>query len=218
MASTGITASTAHATADGRDDPDRNGKRSHDMTSSIGGYSGVSPASLAQMRQQMFQSLDADSSGTVDAAEFAAGPSGSGGMDSSVASALFSAFDTDSSGGLSQDELDTGFQKLSSAMRSVLIGAQETGGAGGPDGPPPPPPPPPSDSGDAGSGSNSLDQLISLLQSVTGSSSGNTGSSSDSTSTDDSAVAAVRSDFKLLINDLLKLGQAGTTQTTAVTA
>src|SRR5215831_622124 len=120
--------------------------------SSIGGASGMSPAALAQMREQRFKSLDTDGSGDVNETEFAAGPSGSGGMDSDIASALFQAFDTDSSGGLSQSELETGFQKMSSSMRSVLIGTQEADGsggfggpggpggpgvAGGPDGPPP---------------------------------------------------------------------------------
>src|SRR5262245_8624779 len=131
--------------------------------SSIGGASGMSSAALAQMREQRFKSLDADGSGDINETEFAAGPSGSDGMDSDIASALFQAFDTDDSGGLSQSELETGFQKMSSSMRSVLIGTQEAagpGGAGGPDGPPPPPP---GDAQSSGSGGG-LDPLLSLLQ------------------------------------------------------
>ena len=200
------------------------------MTMSIGAYSGVSSSSLAQMRQQMFKSLDANGSGEVDATEFAKGPSGSGGMDSGIASALFSSFDSDSSGGLSQDELESGFQKLSASMRSVLIGGQESssqgglGGAGGPDGPPPPPPTASSDGSTSSDGGSTLDQLISLLESATGSS---TSSSDGSDSTDDdttsaggnSTASAVRNDFKQLMNDLLKLTQqSGTGTQTQVTA
>ena len=212
------------------------------MTSSIGGYSGVSSASLAQMRQQMFQKLDADGSGGVDETEFANGPSGSGGMDSGIASALFTAFDTDSDGSLTQDELETGFQKLSSSMRSVLIGTQESGGAsggpggmggmggmggaGGPDGPPPPPPPSSSDdsgsSDSSDSSGSSLDQLISLLENATGStgttsssSSDESDSSSDSSSTTASVTATVKNDLKTLLSDLLKLSGQSTSQTLA---
>jgi len=215
------------------------------MTSSIGGYSGVSSTSLAQMRQQMFQKLDADGSGGVDETEFANGPSGSGGMDSGIASALFTAFDTDSDGSLTQDELETGFQKLSSSMRSVLIGTQESGGAsggpggtggpggmggaGGPDGPPPPPPPSSSDdsgssdsSDSSDSSGSSLDQLISLLENATGStgttsssSSDESDSSSDSSSTTASVTATVKNDLKTLLSDLLKLSGQSTSQTLA---
>ncbi|HVZ02704.1 MAG TPA: hypothetical protein VHA35_24565 [Dongiaceae bacterium] len=187
------------------------------MSSSIGGMPGMSSAALAQMREQRFKELDADGSGEVSESEFAAGPSGSQGMDSGIASALFTSFDTDDSGGLSQDELETGFQKLSSSMRSVLIGTQEgggpggpggPGGAGGPDGPPPPPPPQGADGGSSGgtgsSDTSGLDSLLSLLEGATG----NDDSSDDDSSTSTgSAASAVKSDLKQLLNDLLKLTQ-----------
>ena len=204
------------------------------MTSSIGGYSGVSSTSLAQMRQQMFQKLDADGSGGVDETEFANGPSGSGGMDSGIASALFTAFDTDSDGSLTQDELETGFQKLSSSMRSVLIGTQESGGAsggpggmggpggtggmggmsgaGGPDGPPPPPPPSSSDdsgssdsSDSSDSSGSSLDQLISLLENATGSTGTTSSSSSDESDSSSDSSSTTASVTATVKNDLKTL-------------
>jgi hypothetical protein len=198
------------------------------MSSSIGGSSSVSSAALAQMRQQRFQALDTDGSGDISESEFAAGPSGSGGMDSGIASALFKSFDTDSSGGLSQDELETGFQKLSSSMRSVLIDAQENGGGpngaqggpggpggpGGAGGPPPPPPQASSDGSDDSSGGSStstspLDQLISLLEGADGNDSSDTSDSSSSTS----AAAQVKSDLKTLLEDLKKLTQSNSVGT-----
>jgi hypothetical protein len=196
------------------------------MTTSIGGTSGFSSTSHAQMREQMFKKLDADGSGGIDETEFAAGPSGSSGssgMDSGIASALFTAFDTDSDGSLTQDELETGFQKLSSSMRSVLIGTQEQGGSGGPGGPggpdgPPPPPPQDSSSGSSDGSDSSLDTLLSLLQGTTSSASDSSDDdSSDSTTV--SAKTAAQNDFKQLLNDLQKLVQsASTTSSTSVSA
>ena len=175
-------------------------------TSGIGAASSMSSAQFAQMREQRFKSLDADGSGDINETEFAAGPSGSGGMDGGIASALFTAFDTDSSGGLSQSELETGFQKMSSSMRSVLIGTQEangSGGAGGPDGPPPPLPP--SDASGSSGSSSGLDQLLSLLQGADGNDTTDDGTDSDSSST--SGYAAVKNDLKQLLSDLAKLTQ-----------
>lgn len=194
---------------------------------SIGGVSGFNSASLAQMREQMFQKLDADGSGGVDETEFANGPSGSGGMDSGIASALFTSFDSDSDGSLTQDELESGFQKLSSSMRSVLIGTQEQGGPGGADGPPPggPPPdgPPPQDASSSSSGSSSssdssLETLLNLLKTATDSTSES--SDDDDSSDSSSATTAVRNDFKQLLNDLQKLvaSSGKTSSTTSVSA
>jgi Ca2+-binding EF-hand superfamily protein len=174
------------------------------MTSSIVGSSGFSSAGLAQMREQMFKKLDADSSGKVDETEFAKGPDGSSGMDSGIASALFKAFDTDGDGGLTQDELESGFQKLSSSMRSVLIGTQEQAGpdgAGGPDGPPPPPPAQQADGDD--SDDSTLDALLKLLQASSDSTTGSADDDSSDSAT--SATTAVRNDFKQLLSDLQKL-------------
>ncbi|MDQ7249079.1 hypothetical protein [Dongia sedimenti] len=187
------------------------------MTSSIVGSSGFSSAGLAQMREQMFQKLDADSSGTIDETEFAKGPDGSSGMDSGIASALFKSFDTDGDGGLTQDELETGFQKLSSSMRSVLIGTQEQGGPGGPDGPPPPPPA--EAAGGSDSSDNSLDTLLKMLQ--TGDTSAASGSDDDEDDGSDSATSAttaVRNDFKQLLTDLQKLMESQSAVGTSVSA
>ncbi len=188
------------------------------MTSSIVGSSGCSSAGLSHMRERMFQKLDADGSGTVDETEFAKGPDGSSGMDSGVASALFTSFDTDGDGGLTQDELETGFQKLSSSMRSVLIGTQDQGGPGGPGGPggsggPNGPPPPPAQQADGDdSDDNSLDALLKLLQT------NDTTASSDQDDDDSAtgATTAVRNDFKQLLSDLNKLTESQSTVGTSV--
>jgi hypothetical protein len=187
------------------------------MTCSSVGASGLGSAGHAQMRERMFQKLDADGSGTVDETEFAKGPDGSSGMDSGIASALFTAFDTNGDGGLTQDELETGFQKLSSSMRSVLIGTQEQAGAGGPDGPDGPPPPPPAQGADGtGSDDSSFDALLSLLQN-TGTSASD-GSDDDSSASATSASAAVRNDFKQLLSDLQKLTENGSSVGASISA
>jgi hypothetical protein len=186
------------------------------MTCNSVGASGFSSAGLSQMREQMFQKLDADGSGTIDETEFAEGPDGSSGMDSGIASALFTSFDTNGDGGLTQDELETGFQKLSSSMRSILIGTQEQGGSGGPGGPGGPPPPPPAQGADGNdSGDNSLDTLLSLLQNTDSSSDSSDDDSSDSAT---SASSAVRNDFKQLLSDLQKLVESGSSVGTSVSA
>lgn len=187
------------------------------MTSSIVGSSGLSSAGLAQMREQMFKKLDADSSGKIDEAEFAKGPDGSSGMDSGIASALFSTFDTDGDGGLTQDELESGFQKLSSSMRSVLIGTQEQGGPGGPGGPDGPPPPPPAqEAGGNDSSDNSLDTLLKMLQ--TGDTTADSSSDDDSSDSATSSTTAVRNDFKQLLTDLKKLMESQSAVGTSVSA
>ncbi len=178
------------------------------MTCSSVGASALGSAGHSHMRERMFQKLDADGSGTVDETEFTKGPDDSSGMDSGIASALFKAFDTDGDGALTQDELDTGFQKLSSSMRSVLIGNQEQGGpdsAGGP------PPLPGADSGS--SGDNGLDPLLSMLQQTDSDTGGKDDTSSDS---DTSASTAVRNDFKQLLSDLQKLTESGSAVGTSV--
>jgi len=167
-------------------------------TSSIGGASGASSAHFAQMREQRFKPLDTDGSGELNETEFAAGPSGSGGMDSDVASALFQAFDTDGNGGLSQSELETGFQKMSASMRSVLIGTQEADGGGGPDGPPP--------AAEPSGSNNGFDPLLSLLQGGDGNDSSDDGSDASGNGT--GGFTAVSSDLKQLLNDLAKLTQS----------
>ncbi|WP_374653745.1 EF-hand domain-containing protein [Dongia sp.] len=99
------------------------------MISTNYGAAGPSAAALSQMRQQLFAKLDANEDGGVDQAEFL---SGAGVSESStdtaketLATELFNSFDSDGDGKLTQDELETGFQKLSDDMRATLIQQQE---------------------------------------------------------------------------------------------
>jgi Ca2+-binding EF-hand superfamily protein len=99
------------------------------MISTSYGTAGSSTAALSQMRQQLFAKLDTDESGGIDKAEFLKGAGASESATDStketLATQLFESFDSDSDGKLTQDELETGFQKLSDAMRATLIQQQE---------------------------------------------------------------------------------------------
>ncbi|MBI2255551.1 MAG: EF-hand domain-containing protein [Proteobacteria bacterium] len=97
------------------------------MISTSYGAAGSSTAALSQMRQQLFAKIDTDKDGGIDKAEFlkGAGVSSTDSTKEKLATQLFENFDSDSDGKLSQDELETGFQKLSDAMRATLIQQQE---------------------------------------------------------------------------------------------
>ena len=99
------------------------------MISTSYSTAGPSSAALSQMRQQMFAKLDANEDGGVDKAEFLSGAgvsaSDTGSSKESLATQLFDSFDNDSDGKLTQDELESGFQKLSDQMRATLIQQQE---------------------------------------------------------------------------------------------
>ena len=106
--------------------------------STIGsGLAGPSQAQLSQLRQQLFQKLDANSDGGIDETEFldgakaAAEKSGKTALSDDKLKAAFQAFDADSDGKLTQSELSTGFQQLGDTVRATLIGQQESGGQGG---------------------------------------------------------------------------------------
>jgi len=100
------------------------------MISTSYGSAGLSTISLTQQRQQLFDKLDANADGGLDETEFLngakAGDSSTSTAKESVAKQLFSSFDGDGDGKLTQDELETGFQKLSDQMRATLIEQQET--------------------------------------------------------------------------------------------
>ncbi|WP_374306826.1 EF-hand domain-containing protein [Dongia sp.] len=99
------------------------------MISTSYSTAGPSSAALSQMRQQMFAKLDANEDSGVDKAEFLSGAgvstSDTGSSKESLATQLFNSFDSDSDGKLTQDELESGFQKLSDQMRATLIQQQE---------------------------------------------------------------------------------------------
>jgi EF hand domain-containing protein len=88
-------------------------------------------AATLQMQSKMFARLDVNQDGVVSQAEFDAG---SPSTDASAkADQMFKAFDTDGDGQRTQSELATGFEKMSSAMKSVLLGSQDVSGSGGSD-------------------------------------------------------------------------------------
>jgi Ca2+-binding EF-hand superfamily protein len=156
------------------------------MISGIGSASGLDTAALKQMREQMFSRLDANGDGSVDAAEFKAGAPSQEAV--SKSDELFAAFDTDSDGLLTQSEVETGFEKMHSAMKNVLLEAQEASASDGTsdalfaafdtDGDGtltkseweagleklgPPPPPPQADDSAASDSSSTEDRLLELL-------------------------------------------------------
>jgi Ca2+-binding EF-hand superfamily protein len=101
----------------------------------------VSSVGLASNQYQWptFNSTDTDGDGELSLGEFSAVgqnvQGGSNGLDSDSIQQIFSAIDTDGDGKISRSEATSAFDKLSSAVQSGLLGAQEQFG-----GPPPPPP------------------------------------------------------------------------------
>lgn len=99
------------------------------MISTSYSTAGPNAAALSQMRQQLFSKLDGNEDGGIDKAEFLSGAgvseSQTGTSQETLATQLFESFDSDSDGKLTQDELETGFQKLSDQMRATLIQQQE---------------------------------------------------------------------------------------------
>jgi EF hand len=101
--------------------------------SGVGGTSSLD-AATKQMQSKLFSRLDTNQDGVVSQAEFEAGsPSAAA---TTKADQMFAAFDTDGDGQMSQSELATGFEKMSSGMKSVLLGSQDVSGAGASDGNP----------------------------------------------------------------------------------
>lgn len=125
--------------------------------------------SFEDLAKELLGSMDTDSSGTIDSAEFSAAAqalaSSSNSSDSSTSSSsttssssltdAFNALDTNSDGSLSTDEL-----------MSALENSKPQGKEGGMPPPPPggmPPPPPPSDSSSASSSTSSSSDIFSAL-------------------------------------------------------
>jgi Ca2+-binding EF-hand superfamily protein len=109
------------------------------MIPSGGGFAGLGGAGHHHhVRQQIFNTLDADQSGGIHESEFVGGLTAqNANVSEDAAKKVFAAFDSDSDGVVSADEFKTGFQRLSSAVRGALIGLQDSSA-------PPPPPAPPS--------------------------------------------------------------------------
>lgn len=136
--------------------------------SSYGNSSSTNQSSMStKFAEALLTSMDSDSSGSVDSAEFSSAALAlSGSSDTSSATEAFSALDTDQDGVVSIDE-------LSSSLESIMK-QQGPMGAGGP---PPPPPPQSSSSDDTSSeetsilsaldtnqdGTVSIDELISSI-------------------------------------------------------
>ena len=97
------------------------------MISGVGGTSSLD-AATKQMQSKLFSRLDTNQDGVVSQAEFEAGsPSAAA---TTKADQMFAAFDTDGDGQMTQSELATGFEKMSSGMKSVLLGSQDVSGTG----------------------------------------------------------------------------------------
>jgi Ca2+-binding EF-hand superfamily protein len=125
--------------------------------------------SFEDLAKELLTSMDTDSSGTIDSAEFSAAAqalaSSSSSSDSSTSSSsttnsssitdAFNALDSNSDGSLSTDELMAALEK-----------SKPQGKEGGMPPPPPdgaPPPPPPSDSSSASSSTSSSSDIFSAL-------------------------------------------------------
>jgi Ca2+-binding EF-hand superfamily protein len=99
---------------------------------SISGFGGMpSGGQLAQIRERMFQKADANGDGSIDKTEFASAPrpKGPGGAGMPSADEMFAKIDGDGNGALSKDEMKAFGDKMSSQMKSVLMGAQESAGS-----------------------------------------------------------------------------------------
>lgn len=102
--------------------------------SSISGFGGATSASMtSQMRERMFANLDANGDNSIDKSEFGKAQEsagmGRGGMPS--ADKMFAKVDGNGDGKLTKDELKSFEERVSSEMKSVLIGAQsDASGAG----------------------------------------------------------------------------------------
>lgn len=96
------------------------------MSSSVGNSSVLNLTLLNQLLQRA--GAETGETGAAATTDAAASQGGDGTTSfSAQAEALFNAFDTDGDGKLSKSELQSGFQKLSQDMRSVLIGQQAIG-------------------------------------------------------------------------------------------
>ncbi|MBV9557518.1 MAG: EF-hand domain-containing protein [Pseudolabrys sp.] len=91
----------------------------------------ISSVGLTQTQPKWpsFQTTDTNGDDSISLQEFTAAgqnmPGGIGGLDSSSLQSLFSAIDTDGSGGISTTEAKTAVSKLSNALQSMLLGTQE---------------------------------------------------------------------------------------------
>jgi hypothetical protein len=86
--------------------------------------SALSSSSSAQLLQALFQKTDADSNGGLSIDELFSSSRVTG-ADRSQATSLFSSVDTSSDSLISQTELKTAFDRMSSDMRSTLISATQ---------------------------------------------------------------------------------------------
>src|SRR3954468_9295299 len=100
---------------------------------SIGGLGGCGGAYPAQSRRLSFDKTDSDQSGDISLDEFSAlgqkVPGGKRDLDQDALKSLFSAIDSDGNGAISRTEAKTAYDKLSQAMQSQLLTAQEQAGA-----------------------------------------------------------------------------------------
>lgn len=98
------------------------------MTSSIGGLGSPSASQI----KEMFSKIDTDSDGAVTRDEFVSGAPDD--VSSEMAGKLFDALDSQGSGSLSESDMASAFEQLSSTMQSTVLQAQSDSSApaGGP--------------------------------------------------------------------------------------
>ncbi|MDA8125996.1 MAG: EF-hand domain-containing protein [Deltaproteobacteria bacterium] len=99
----------------------------------ISGISSSSTASVAEMRQQLFNKIDTNSDGSLDKSEITSMIEENA---SSMVDTLFGSQDTDQDGLLSSIEFESGMAKLGQEMKGAA--GVSGGGAGKAGGPPPP--------------------------------------------------------------------------------
>jgi Ca2+-binding EF-hand superfamily protein len=99
----------------------------------INGISSSSTASLAEMKQQMFNKIDTNGDGSIDKSEITSMIEENA---SSLVNTLFGAQDTNQDDLISSIEFESGMAKLGQEMK----GTGGMSGAAGKAGPPPPPP------------------------------------------------------------------------------
>lgn len=105
---------------------------------SYGSSSASSGSMSSQFAEALLTSMDSDSSGSIDTAEFSSAALAlSNSSDESSATEAFSALDSNEDGVISMDELTSSIESMMAQQGPMAAGA-----------PPPPPPPPPQNGGE----------------------------------------------------------------------
>ncbi len=87
---------------------------------------------VAKMSEELFNKLDADSQGSIDATELGAALTRTGQADSSAAASLMKGLDADGDKQVSKEELSAGMQKLADQFEAKFNSSRTTHAEGGP--------------------------------------------------------------------------------------